>query len=121
MRAVGLSNRKCQYLHNVADFLMQNTHINWNTLTQEEVEQTLIQIKGVGPWTIHMVDIFTLCFPDILPLKDIAVIRAVEKLYRQGNRLTTQEVETIAQAWRPYRTVAVWYLWRSIDDEPVAY
>ena len=121
LRDIGLSKRKCEYLKNIAQFVAESTDINWIELTEKEIYQKLIQIKGVGPWTIHMVQIFTLCLPDVLPLQDIAVIRAIEKNYRNAERLTLDEVEAIAAPWRPYRTVAIWYLWRTIDSEPVEY
>ena len=68
-----------------------------------------------------MVLIFCLLRPDILPLGDIGIIRGVEALYADGERLTKEAVERIARPWRPYRTVATWYIWRSVDGEPVEY
>lgn len=121
LRHVGLSRRKCDYLKNIAHFILANPHIQWSTINEDELYETLIQIKGVGPWTIHMVQIFTLCLPDVLPLKDIAVIRAIEKQYRQGTKASLKDIEKIADPWRPYRTVAIWYLWRTLDPEPVSY
>ena len=93
----------------------------WREMTDQEVNDTLCSLKGVGPWTAEMILIFTLLRPNILPLGDIGVIRAVEKHYAKGQRLSKSEVELIAERWRPYRTVAVWYLWRTIDVEPVQY
>jgi DNA-3-methyladenine glycosylase II len=121
LRQVGLSRRKCEYLKNIAHFILANPHIHWSTINEDELYQILIQIKGIGPWTIHMIQIFTLCLPDVLPLKDIAVIRAIEKHYRQGVKVSLEEIEKIADPWRPYRTVAIWYLWRTLDSEPVSY
>jgi len=68
-----------------------------------------------------MVMIFALCRPDVLPLADIGLLRAVEKQYAGGKRLPTEEVARIAEPWRPWRSVATWYLWRDLDPVPVAY
>ena len=93
----------------------------WSEMTDQEVIKALTTLRGVGPWSAEMVLIFTLTRPDILPLGDIGVIRAVERLYHGGDKLSKSEVAVIAERWRPYRTVAVWYLWRTIDAEPVKY
>ena len=121
LRSVGLSQRKAEYLLGVAQAMPQLLDFPWMQMTDDEVRDTLITLRGVGAWTAEMVLIFTLTRPDILPLGDIGVIRAVERLYHQGERLSKSEVEEIAERWRPYRTVAVWYLWRTIDAEPVEY
>ena len=121
LRSVGLSQRKAEYLFGVAQATPQLLTFPWMQMTDDEVRETLITLRGVGTWTAEMVLIFTLNRPDILPLGDVGVIRAVERLYHQGERLSKAEVEQIAERWRPYRTVAVWYLWRTIDAEPVEY
>jgi len=72
-------------------------------------------------WTAEMVLIFALLRPDVLPLKDIGLIRAIERQYNQGSVLSTEQIREISRNWAPWRTVATWYLWRSIDPEPVQY
>lgn len=121
LRSVGLSQRKAEYLRGVAQAMPQLLTFPWTQMTDDEVRDTLISLRGIGAWTAEMVLIFTLTRPDILPLGDVGVIRAVERLYHEGERLSKAEVEEIAERWRPYRTVAVWYLWRTIDAEPVEY
>ena len=121
LRSVGLSKRKAEYLLGVAQAMPQLLTFPWTQMTDDEVRTTLITLRGVGAWTAEMVLIFTLNRPDILPLGDVGVIRAVERLYHQGKKLSKSEVEVIAERWRPYRTVAVWYLWRTIDSDPVEY
>ena len=77
-----------------------------------EVRKKLIDLRGVGPWTVEMVLIFSLLRPDVLPLGDIGVIRAVEQLYVSGASLTPAEVEQIADMWAPFRSAATWNMWR---------
>lgn len=121
LREVGLSQRKIEYLRGVAHAMPELSAFPWSEMTDQEVIKALTTLRGIGPWTAEMVLIFTLTRPDILPLGDIGVIRAVERLYHGGDKLSKSEVAVIAERWRPYRTVAVWYLWRTIDAEPVKY
>lgn len=121
LRALGLSSRKVEYIQGVAQSMPTLLTFPWNKMTDDEVRETLCSLRGIGPWTAEMVLIFTLLRPNILPLGDIGVIRAVENQYAQGQKLTKVEVAKIAEKWRPFQTVAVWYLWRTIDAEPVEY
>ena len=121
LRSLGLSRRKIEYLKGVAESMPNLATFPWLEMTDQEVIETLCSLRGIGPWTAEMALIFTLLRPDVLPLGDIGVIRAVERAYHHGEKLTKSEVELIAEQWKPYRTVAVWYLWRTIDAEPVAY
>lgn len=121
LRAVGLSRRKVEYLRGVAEAMPELLMFPWLEMTDREVINALTSLRGIGPWTAEMILIFTLLRPDVLPLGDIGVIRAVERIYNEGEPLSKPEVELIAERWRPYRTVAVWYLWRTIDAEPVKY
>ena len=121
LKALGLSRRKAEYLIGIAEAMPELSLFPWQSMAPKEVLDTLTSLRGVGPWTAEMVQIFVLLHPDILPLGDIGVIRAVEQLYHNSERLSKSEVEQIAESWRPYRTVAVWYLWRTIDAEPVEY
>ncbi len=121
LRSVGLSRRKVEYIQHLAERGDWLTVQAWGDKTDEEVVKTLCTLRGIGPWTAEMMLIFTLMRPDVLPLGDIGVIRCIEKLYADGKRLQQSEITHLAKPWRPYRTVAVWYLWRHIDAEPVLY
>ena len=82
----------------------------------------LITIKGIGPWTAEMFGMFYLLESDIFPLKDLGIIRAINQLYCVDEvPLKIDQVIAISDRWKPYRTVASWYLWRSIDNEAVLY
>ena len=78
-------------------------------------------LRGVGTWTAEMILIFALLRPDVFPIGDIGVVRAMERLYNDGRGMSTEELVGRAEQWSPWRTVATWYLWRSIDPEPVQY
>lgn len=123
LRSFGLSKQKIMYLrHLAAEFLEHKFHPeHWNTMSDEEVMADLIRHKGIGRWTAEMFMIFHLMRPDILPLADIGLRKAVAHLYNFGEDLTKEEIEAIATVWAPWRTVATWYLWRSLDPVPVAY
>ena len=121
LRGVGLSGRKVEYIKGLADNARWLDTLDWTELDDDAVRKKLVSLRGVGPWTAEMVLIFTLLRPDVLPLGDIGVIRAVEQLYAGGASLTKDKVAEIAASWAPYRTVGVWYLWRHIDADPVEY
>jgi DNA-3-methyladenine glycosylase II len=121
LRAVGLSGRKVEYIGGLASTGKWVDTIDWMDLSDVEVREKLIALRGVGPWTVEMVLIFSLLRPDVLPLGDIGVIRAVEQLYVSGDSLTPEHVGEIAEKWRPFRSAATWYLWRHLDAEPVEY
>jgi DNA-3-methyladenine glycosylase II len=120
LKAVGLSGRKVEYIQGLAreDWLLEHP---WHEESDDEVRKRLCALRGVGPWTAEMILIFSLLRPDIFPLGDIGVVRSIEKLYAEGKRLSNEELLTIGEVWKPYRTVATWYLWRSLDPEPVEY
>ena len=121
LRAVGLSGRKVEYIQGLAnDAAWVDTH-DWSVLDDDAVRKKLIALRGIGPWTAEMVLIFSLLRPDVLPLGDIGVIRAIEDLYADGARLPIEEVARVGAMWAPYRTVGTWYLWRHLDAEPVEY
>ncbi|MEC7198265.1 MAG: DNA-3-methyladenine glycosylase 2 family protein [Candidatus Thermoplasmatota archaeon] len=122
LRDCGLSMRKAEYISGIAEMWERGAlNVNWDELEESEVRERLLPIRGVGPWTVDMVLIFSLGFQDVLPLGDVGLLRAVENNYSGGKKLTLEEVRGIADPWRPYRTVATWYLWRTIDAEPVNY
>ncbi len=121
LRATGLSYRKIEYLYGIAEAMPALRQHDWAAMDDAQVVKTLCKVRGIGPWTAEMALIFHHLRPDILPLGDIGLIRAVEKHYAEGAHLTKAAVAEIAEAWRPYRTAATWYLWRSLDPVPVEY
>jgi DNA-3-methyladenine glycosylase II len=121
LRAAGLSGRKVEYIQGLATEGEWVCEHPWSECSDEEATRLLVGLRGVGPWTAQMVMIFSLLRPDMLPLGDIGVIRAVEQLYAGGDRLSVETVAEMGRPWAPYRTVATWYLWRHLDAEPVEY
>ena len=122
LRSCGLSGMKSEYIAGLARAWTEGYEdIDWESLADEEVKAKLKALRGVGVWTTEMVLIFALLRPDVLPLTDIGLIRAVEKNYAEGREMSSEQIEEISQKWIPWRTVATWYLWRSIDPEPVQY
>ena len=87
-----------------------------NKMRDEEVIEHLVQVKGIGPWTAQMILMFSLDRPDVLPLNDLGIQKAFEKLYKvkMGNQ---NKMIKIAEKWKPYRTIACRYLWKSLDNE----
>ena len=123
LRQCGLSRPKIRYITNVASALEsgQLTPSLWSEMSDEEVAEQLKSIPGIGTWTAQMFLIFHLQRADILPIGDVGLRKAIETNYGKGKSLTKEEIENIAQRWQPYRTVATWYLWRSLDPVSVQY
>ena len=121
MRDTGLSFRKIEYIRGIAESWPRLKQLDWEKMSDDEVRDELIQLRGIGPWTIDMILIFNLMRPDVLPLGDIGVVRMIEKLYANKESLSHGEMAEIAEKWQPFRTVATWYLWRDLDPEPVQY
>ena len=123
LKSVGLSRQKVKYLKNLANaFIEKKIKIGlWNKMNDEEIIQDLIQIKGIGRWTAEMFLIFNLCRADIFPLDDIGMIKGICKLNNISYPTKREIVIKIGEKWKPYRSVATWYLWRSLDPIPVEY
>ena len=122
LRQVGLSNRKVEYIVGIAEAWTEGlSEIDWEQMSDEEVVQEIVKLRGVGRWTVQMLLIFALLRPDVFPIDDIGLIRGMEKLYNEGKALEKPQLFEIAENWKPYRTMGVWYIWRSIDPEPVEY
>lgn len=123
LRACGLSQSKVNYLRNIAQAFQNGTVTpeRWQQMDDEAIMAQLTTIKGIGRWTAEMFMIFYLHRPDIWPIDDIGVIKGVEKLTGAKTRPDKKQMIDIAEPWRPYRTVAAWYLWRSLDPVPVQY
>ncbi|MBT8579153.1 DNA-3-methyladenine glycosylase 2 family protein [Polynucleobacter paneuropaeus] len=123
LRTAGLSGRKVEYIQDLADhFLSGRLHANqWIDMDDESVIKELSEIRGIGRWTAEMFLIFNLTRPNILPLDDIGLIKAISINYFSGEPVSRHEAREVAANWAPWRTVATWYLWRSIDPIPVEY
>jgi DNA-3-methyladenine glycosylase II len=117
MRKAGLSKQKTTYIRDLARRTNKG-HIKFETLAElpdHEVIEHLTQVKGIGVWTAHMFLIFALRRPDILATGDLGVRAAIRKAYQLEELPLPKQVEEMAVAWRPYCSVAVWYLWRSLE------
>lgn len=117
MRGVGLSKQKTSYLRDLSERTKAGlvAFERLPELSEEEVIQHLTQVKGVGVWTAHMFLMFTLRRPDILPTGDYGVQAAIKKHYNKRKWPKPAVMEKIAQPWAPYRSIACWYLWKSLD------
>jgi DNA-3-methyladenine glycosylase II len=117
MRAVGLSKQKTLYIRELAR-LTRDGEIQFERLPEmadAAIIETLTRVKGVGVWTVQMFLMFALQRPNVLPVGDLAVRAAMKKAYGLAELPKPQEMERIAEAWHPYRSVASWYLWRSLE------
>ena len=123
LHGCGLSRRKATYLLILAERFQRGglDRKAWHRMDDEQVIETLIEIKGIGRWTAEMFLMFHLLRPDVLPVTDIGIQKAVARHYNAGARLPPDELMAIAEPWRPWRSVASWYLWRSLDAIPVEY
>jgi DNA-3-methyladenine glycosylase II len=123
LRRVGLSERKALYLRDLARHFTQGSldPKEWPALDDEVLIERLVDVKGIGRWTAEMFLIFHELRPDILPVDDIGLQKAVAAHYHDGERLAPAALREFGARWAPYRSVATWYLWRSLDPIPVEY
>ena len=123
LRKFGLSSRKVEYLTCLSNFIIDNTKAinSWRKMNDDFVIKELCNIKGIGPWSAEMFLMFVFLRQDILPLGDLGLRKAVGINYLEKHDPTYEEVRKIAERWIPYRSAATWYLWRSIDNEPIQY
>ncbi|MCC7325230.1 MAG: DNA-3-methyladenine glycosylase 2 family protein [Burkholderiales bacterium] len=123
LRRVGLSERKASYLRDLARHFRSGTldSRDWPALADEALIERLVDVKGIGRWTAEMFLIFHELRPDIFPVGDIGLQKAVALHYHAGNRMPPAELRAFGERWAPYRSVATWYLWRSLDPIPVEY
>ena len=119
----GFSKQKINYLLNLANFFKKNKNIEkkWKKIEDEKVIEDLVKIKGIGRWTAEMFLIFYLLRPNIFPSADIGLLRAISINYNLKHPLKKEEIEKFRKKWSPWSTVAIWYLWRSLDPIPVKY
>jgi DNA-3-methyladenine glycosylase II len=123
LRGCGLSARKAEYLGDLAAHFTSGRVVpeRWQAMDDEAVIAELVDVRGIGRWTAEMFLIFNLLRPDVLPVDDLGLQRAVRVAYRSGRGITPTGIRRIARAWQPWRSVATWYLWRSLDPVPVEY
>ena len=121
LRAAGISRQKAGYLRDLCARVASGEVAldELDAMTDEEVIASLTRIKGIGRWTAEMFLIFRLQRPDVLPVGDLGIVTAVKKAYRLRKTPTPDRLRKIGEAWRPYRSIASWYLWRSLDNEGV--
>jgi DNA-3-methyladenine glycosylase II len=119
----GLSKRKAEYILDLAEhFKEKRVHVEkWTEMQDEEVIAELIQIRGIGRWTAEMFLIFNLLRPNILPLDDVGLLKGISVNYFSGEPVSRSDAREVAANWEPWRTVATWYMWRSLDAAPVEY
>ena len=117
-RQAGMSRQKIAYLRDLAakvvsgDLPVHSLH----ELTDEEVIEAIVRVKGLGRWSAEMFLMFRLHRPDVLPVDDLGIVNAIHRLYRLRKKPTADRIRKIGESWRPYRTVACWYLWRSLEN-----
>jgi DNA-3-methyladenine glycosylase II len=123
MRGAGLSARKIEYLRDLAQhFESGAVHVRqWQQMDDEAIIEELVAIRGIGRWTAEMFLIFHLMRPNVLPLDDIGLIKGISVNYFSGEPVSRAEAREVGEAWSPFRSVATWYLWRSLDPLPVEY
>ncbi len=123
LAACGLSKRKAEYIIDLAEhFKAKRVHVNkWVDMNDEDVITELIQIRGIGRWTAEMFLIFNLRRPNVFPLDDLGLIKGISVNYFSGEPVSRSDAREVSANWEPWRTVATWYLWRSLDPVPVEY
>jgi DNA-3-methyladenine glycosylase II len=121
LRAAGISRQKARYLRDLCEKVGAGAVPldEVEAMSDDEVIDALTRVKGIGRWTAEMFLIFRLQRPDVLPVDDLGIANAIRKAYRLRKKPTKQRLTQIGDAWRPYRSVASWYLWRSLDNEPI--
>ena len=121
LRSCGLSQRKAEYVIGISESWSDYDSLEWKEMSDEEIIQELIKLRGVGKWTAEMILIFTMLRPDVFPIGDIGMIRGIEKSYNSGEKMSIEELYAISEKWKPWRTVACCFMWRTVDPEPVEY
>ncbi len=123
LRKCGLSRQKILYIRNISKFFLQNKKFikNINKLSEEEIYNNLIEIKGVGNWTIHMFLMFSYGSSNIFPTGDLGFLKAISKLYKVQLPISERKLKLLYKKWSPYSSQATWYLWRSLDPITVNY
>ncbi|CAK7038952.1 DNA-3-methyladenine glycosylase family protein [Saezia sanguinis] len=123
MRSAGLSTRKVEYIRDLAAHFADGKirPAEWQQMDDEAIIAELVAVRGIGRWTAEMFLIFHMFRPDVFPLDDVGLIKGISQVYFSGEPVSRAEARELGEAWTPYRTVATWYIWRSLDPLPVAY
>jgi DNA-3-methyladenine glycosylase II len=121
LRAVGLSGQKVGYLRDLTARIMDGRLQldELEMLPDEDVIERLTAVKGFGRWTAEMFLMFRLHRPDVLPAGDLGIVNAIQRLYRLRKKPDAKRVLKLGEAWKPYRSVASWYLWQTLRNEPL--
>ncbi len=120
LRGVGLSGMKGSFVRDLARRVEDGSlRLDaFDAMTDDEVIATLTQVKGIGRWTAEMFLMFRLHRPDVLPVGDLGIVNAIKRAYRLRKTPTPERMTKIGENWRPYRSIACWYLWASLDNKP---
>ncbi len=123
LRKCGLSRQKILYIRNISKYFLENKNFikNIEKYSEEEIFNSLIQIKGVGKWTIHMFLMFSYGSSNIFPTGDLGFLKAISKLYNLKLPISDRKLRYLNKIWSPYSSQATWYLWRSLDPIAVNY
>ena len=123
LRACGLSDRKTEYIGDLAQhFADGKIHVQrWPEMDDEAIIGELVEVRGIGRWTAEMFLIFSLMRPDVFPLDDLGLQKAICVSYFRKRKVAPSTLARVGETWRPWRSVATWYLWRSLDPVPVEY
>jgi DNA-3-methyladenine glycosylase II len=123
LREAGLSARKAEYLLDLSrHFAEGQVHVaDWQAMDDEAIIAELVAIRGIGRWTAEMFLIFHLMRPNVMPLDDLGLLKGISLNYFSGEPVSRAEAREVGEAWEPFRSVATWYIWRSLDPLPVDY
>lgn len=123
LRGCGLSGQKVKYLRDLSEHFAGGVLdvARWPDMDDETLITDLTRVKGIGRWTAEMFLMFHLMRPDVFPLGDLGLQRAMSLHYNKGRALSERRITTLSRLWTPWRSVATWYLWRSLDPIPVEY
>ena len=123
LRACGLSDRKTEYIADLAQHFADGAiHVGrWPQMSDEEIIAELVEVRGIGRWTAEMFLIFNLLRPDVFPLDDLGLQKGICLAYYRNRKVALSTLRRLGESWRPWRSVATWYLWRSLDPLPVEY
>lgn len=123
LRSCGLSRMKAEYCRDLAGHFIEGRirPRRWARMEDEAIIAELIDVRGIGRWTAEMFLIFHLLRPNVWPVDDLGLLKALSLHYAEGEKITPQRARDMGETWQPWRTVATWYLWRSLDPIPVEY
>ena len=123
LRACGLSDRKTEYIADLAQhFAVGSIHVHrWPDMGDEDIIAELVKVRGIGRWTAEMFLMFNLLRPDVFPLDDLGLQKGIRAGYFRNRKIALSTMRKLGESWRPWRSVATWYLWRSLEPLPVEY